>query len=88
MHGNEFEVGAYDFYRDYQEYTILYQLIRFYLGKEALGRYTEPKEEFDWNECVHLDTVESVSNPTNLQIYITCESLRGILAVPFLVVIF
>ena len=58
------------FYRNYQTYIILYQLIRFYLGDNALNYDTDPIEQLDWNACIGLGAVDSVLNPTNLQIYI------------------
>ena len=61
------------FYGNYQTYIMLYQLIRFYLGDNALTIETSPKEQLDWNTCVGLSTVDSVLNPTNLQIYIACK---------------
>lgn len=61
------------FYRNYQTYIALYHLIRFYLGHNALTDDTDPKEQLDWNDCVGLSSVDSVLNPTNLQIYIACK---------------
>lgn len=61
-------------YRNYQTYILLYQLIRFYLGDNALTDQSDPKEQLDWNVCVDLDTLHSVLNPTNLQIYVACKS--------------
>ena len=57
------------FYGIYQTYIMLYHLIRFDLGDNALTNDTDPKEQLDWNACVGLSAVDSVLNPTNLQIY-------------------
>ena len=70
---NRFSGDPGKLYRNYQTYIMLYQLIRFYLGDNALTAYTDPKEQLDWNECVGLNTVDSVLNPTNLQIYAACK---------------
>lgn len=67
-------VGDVDvFYRNYQMYTLLYELIRFYLQKNALGIISLPKEVFDWNHCVAYSTDSSVKNPTNILLYIACR---------------
>lgn len=68
-------VGDVDvFYRNYQMYTLMYELIRFYLQKNALGSESLPKETFDWNECVAYGIESSVKNPTNTLLYIACRS--------------
>lgn len=66
---NRFSGDSGLFYGNYQTYIMLYGLIRFYLGDNALTEYTDPKEQRDWNSCVELDPLDSVLNPTNLQIY-------------------
>lgn len=63
------------FYRNYQTYILLYQLIRFYLGDNALTSRSDPREQLDWNDCVRLDTLNSILNPTNLQIYTACKPI-------------
>lgn len=70
---NRFSGDPYLFYLNYQTSILLYHLIRFYLGDNALTSLTDPTEQLDWNGCVHLDTLNSVLNPTNLQIYIACR---------------
>ena len=71
-------VGNADiFYRNYQVYTLLYELIRFYLGANALSPYTLPSEQFEWNSCVHYSAVPSVKNPTNLLLYMACKFTPG-----------
>ena len=64
---------ADSFYRGYQVYTLLYELIRFYIGLNALGPSTLPREQFDWNICVIYPAMPSVQNPTNLLLYIACK---------------
>ena len=75
LKNNKFSGDAGSFYQIYQTYTLLYHLIRFYLGRNALDDTTVPKEQFDWNRCVGLGLLDSVLNPTNLQIYIACEQI-------------
>lgn len=70
---NKFSGDAGIFYLNYQTYILLYQLIRFYLGDNALTSHTDPKEQLNWNHCVRLNTLNSVLNPTNLQIYTACK---------------
>ena len=65
------------FYRNYQTYTLLYELIRFYLGINALNPDTIPIEQFEWNSCVYYGAVPSVKNPTNLLLYIACMLTLG-----------
>lgn len=62
------------FYQNYQMYTLMYELLRFYLPKNALGPRSLPKEVFDWNHCVAYTIESSVKNPTNLLLYIACMS--------------
>lgn len=71
---NEFTGNVDVFYRDYQVFTLLYQLIRFYLGRNGLNRRTHPKEVFDWNLCVGCSAVTSILNPTNILLYIASKS--------------
>lgn len=68
------------FYRNYQMYTLMYELLRFYLPKNALGPRSLPKEVFDWNHCVAYTIESSVKNPTNLLLYIACMSHQMIVA--------
>lgn len=71
--GNRFSGDSGIFYSNYQTYIMLYHLIRFYLGDNALTSLTDPKEQLDWNDCVCLNTLNSILNPTNLQIYIASK---------------
>ena len=75
VESNLFSGDAGSFYQNYQTYTLLYHLIRFYLGHNALDDTTNPKEQLDWNRCVGLNLLDSVLNPTNLQIYIACKQI-------------
>ncbi len=76
VQNNEFEGDPDLFYRKYQSYTLIYHLLRFYLGENALDRYSDPPEKLDWNDCVRLGSrtvLDTVRNPTSLQLYIACE---------------
>ena len=66
---NMFVGNADVFYRDYQMYQLLYQLIRFYLQRDTLR-----PELFSWNQCVAMDIESSSRNPTNFLLYIACKS--------------
>ena len=74
---NRFSGDSGVFYGKYQIYILLYQLIRFYLGHNALTRQTDPQEQLDWNACLCLNLLDSVLNPTNLQVYIACKRIRN-----------
>ena len=71
---NQFFGDKNAFYRNYQMYTLLYELIVFYLGINALDSASVPKEVFDWNLCVRFSMRDSIRNPTNLLLYTACES--------------
>lgn len=73
VHKNRFAGDPNIFYKKYQIYTLIYQLVRFYLDFHALDEHTDPPEQFDWNECVRLKALDSVINPTNMQIYTACK---------------
>ena len=67
---NNVFVGDVDvFYRDYQMYQLMYQLIRFYLQRNTLF-----VERFSWDQCVGMDIESSARNPTNFLLYIACKS--------------
>lgn len=66
---NVFVGNADVFYRDYQMYQLMYQLIRFYHQRNTLA-----PERFGWNNCVGMNIESSVRNPTNLLLYIACKS--------------
>ncbi len=73
VHNNRFAGDPNIFYQKYQLYTLIYQFARFYLGVDALDEHTDPPEQYDWNECVRLNMLDSVINPTNFQIYTACK---------------
>lgn len=73
---NQFSGNSGIFYGNYQTYILLYHLVRFYLGDNALTLYTDFKEQLDWNACLCLNLLDSVLNPTNLQLYIACKRTR------------
>ena len=76
---NKYVGDSKNFHKNYQVYTILYELIRFYLGVSALNPNSDPKEVFDWNVCLRYGPDVSWRNPTNLLLYIACESVVQIL---------
>ena len=71
---NKFAGDVAVFYRQYQMYTLMYELIRFYLQQDALSARSSPKEVFDWNRCVAFSIESSLKNPTNILLYIACRS--------------
>lgn len=73
VHNNRFAGDPNALYKNYQVFTLIYGLARFYLGDNALDNDSDPPEQFDWNECVRLRVLDSIRNPTNLQIYTACE---------------
>lgn len=78
-------VGDVDvFYQGYQMYKLLYELLRFYLQKNALTFRSLPGEVFDWNQCVAYSVESSVKNPTNILLYIACRSHLYYLCSPIL----
>jgi len=75
---NKFVGSQMDFYDGYQAYNMIYALASFYLGKNALDANSDPREVFDWNDWVsQLNVLESVINPTNMELYVACESVPG-----------
>lgn len=63
------------FNQRYQLYRVIYQLSRFYLGKHALDGTSNPREMFNWNDCVFdLNPFQSILNPTNLELYVASKS--------------
>lgn len=72
--GNQFR-GAQGRLAGGQVYNLVYDLVRFYLGRNALDNESTPRQRLNWNQCVSdLNNVESVVNPTNLELYIACMS--------------
>ena len=75
VHEDRFAGDPKIFYKRYQIYTLFYELVRFYLGRDALSDHSDPHEELDWNNCVRLGVEASVRNPTNYQIYVACKAI-------------
>ncbi|KAL6716397.1 hypothetical protein ACLMJK_005963 [Lecanora helva] len=73
---NQFIGDENAFYKAYQTYILLYQLIRFYLRSKGLGPATVPREAFDWNVCVSYSARASIVNPTNILLYIAMVEQR------------
>ena len=73
IRNNLYSGDSNKFYRNYQTYTILYELTRFYLGTSALTPNSDPKEVFDWNVCARYAANAAIRNPTNLVLYIACK---------------
>lgn len=74
---NKFSGDPVKFFKGYQIYTLLYFLIRFYLGHNALDNSSDPREQLDWNNCMSLVlnmVVDAVRNPTSIQLYVACRS--------------
>ena len=69
VENNVFLDNAFAFYQDYQMYTLMYQLIRFYLQENTLR-----SELFGMNNCVGMSAESSARNPTNFVLYTACES--------------
>ncbi len=62
------------FYKDYQIYTLLYEMLRFYLGRDGLGPNSHPKEVFDWNLSIRYSTPASILNSPSILFYIASRS--------------
>ncbi|KAL6719819.1 hypothetical protein ACLMJK_001740 [Lecanora helva] len=73
---NKFVGNVNIFYKDYQIFTLLYVLIRFYIGSPGLTPNSQPREDFDWNQCLQFPWVASILNPTNLLLYIALVQQR------------
>ena len=69
VNNNVFSGNVGTFYRDYQMYQLMYQLVRFYLQRNTLN-----PEFLGWNHCVGLDAQSSLRNPINFLVYIACKS--------------
>ena len=76
VRGNLFKGDQETFHENFQVYSLTYDLTRFYLGRNALDASSTPPEVFDWNKCVFdLNEVESVVNPTNIELYVARKFL-------------
>ena len=69
---NRFQGSPTDVY-GYQTYTLLYNMVRFYLGNASLNQETNPPERFQPNGLVGLSSHSSIINPTNYELYAASE---------------
>ena len=58
----------------YQTYMLVHELLHIYLGVGSLGLETKPVEKYLPNELVGLGAYNSYRNPSNYQLYLSCES--------------
>ena len=58
---------------EYRIYLLIHELAHLYLRDYDLGDDTTPPEQYESNQCVSLDSTNSIRNPQNLQIYCACE---------------
>ena len=61
----------------YMTYLVIHEMVHFYLGKASLGAFTDPPEIYPINNCVALDTLNSLHNPQNYQFYVASERSRS-----------
>ena len=66
---NRFEVGWRKL-SDFLDYFLLREMIRLYLGKNALMPTTQPKEALAANDCVALSAKNSIRNPQSWLFYV------------------
>ena len=55
---------------NYQTYLLVHEMVHFYLGLSSLGAHTVPKEVYPINDCVGLNSYNSLHNPQNYQYYV------------------
>ena len=67
-------VGNRALLSDYKTYILIHEMLHFYLGGDSLTPHTLPAEKYELNECVALDTLDSLHNPSNYQYYIASKS--------------
>ncbi|KAL8727315.1 MAG: hypothetical protein Q9181_005755 [Wetmoreana brouardii] len=86
---NMFERTGY-LLADFQKYSLIHEMVHFYLGRSSLGWDTNPKEIYKLNECVNLDAKNSLNNPMNYQYFVArklveqaCTSAPNPFAPPF-----
>lgn len=58
----------------YQTHILIHEMVHFYLGLNSLTLETTPPEQYELNDCVALDTVNSLRNPSNYQNYLASKS--------------
>ncbi len=61
----------------YMTYVIIHEMVHFYLGPASLGSHTNPPETYSINDCVALDSIDSVHNPSNYQYYVARECSKS-----------
>lgn len=73
--GNRFHGDQDRFHRRYRLFEFVNLMDRFYLGRNVLDAKSIPREVFKWDDCVFKvgDEIESVLNPTNLELYVACK---------------
>lgn len=59
---------------DYQTYLIIHEMLHFYLGMDSLSLTTVPLEQYELNDCVALDKLNSLRNPSNYHHYLASKS--------------
>ncbi|KAL8702972.1 MAG: hypothetical protein Q9201_003855 [Fulgogasparrea decipioides] len=84
---NMFERTGY-LLADYQKYSLIHEMVHFYLGRSSLGWDTNPQEMYKLNECVNLDAKNSLNNPENYQYFVAmveqaCTNAPNPFAPPF-----
>ena len=60
----------------YQTYTLMHEMVHFYLQRDSLGLNTSPREIYASNLCVNFDTKTSLRNPMNFQFFVAGKSWR------------
>ena len=58
----------------YQTYTIIHELVHFYLQHQSLSGISTPPEQYGIDGCVALSPLNSLHNPTNYQAYVASKS--------------
>lgn len=69
---NQF-IGGGEALSMYLTYTVIHEMVHFYLGKASLGVGTDPPEVYPINYCVALDPLNSARNPQNYQFYVASK---------------
>ena len=49
-------------------------MMHFYLGVNSLSQTSAPPEQYELNDCVGLNKVDSLRNPSNYQYYLASKS--------------
>ena len=69
---NQF-VGHGDTLSLYLIYMVIHEMVHFYLGWDSLGPSSSPPEIYSINDCVRLDPLDSIHNPSNYHFYVARE---------------